>query len=671
MCGIAGSYSRRSDPRLGRTLLEMGAELAHRGPDGTGLYLGEDGRFGMVNTRLAIVDLEGGEQPIADESGRFWAMQNGEIYNYVELRDELIELGRLFSTTCDTEVLAQAFAEWGPGCLEHLNGDFAIAIWDAERRELFLARDRFGVRPLFTAERDGLFLFASEIKALLRHPRVERELDPAGLVESFVLWSISPERSAFRGVRELPPAHYLLLRRDGTRELRRWWDVELGRAEERESRDLDELAEQLRLLLEDSIRLRLRADVEVGGYLSGGLDSSAIAAIASKELNGGLVAFGIGFADERFDERSYQERIAAELGTNLQRVSVDAREIGELFPRAIMLAEQPSMRTALVPMLKLSGLVREYGLKVVLTGEGADELFGGYDIFREAKLRRFWARDPSSELRPLLFGRIHRYLLHDLEDAGRVGRRFFAQGLEDTSDPLYSHRLRFRAGGRILNLFSAPALEQALVPGDPASRLERRLPNGFASFTPLAQAQYLEIASFFEGYLLHAQGDRMLMGNSIEGRFPFLDYRVAEFAAGLGDSAKLRRLREKEILRRASSGFLPSEINSRAKRPYRAPILRALAGPEAPAYVRELLEPGRIREAGVLSPEVVGRVYRKCLDNVERGVGEIDEMALAGAVSTMLLHEQLVANPVPAEALVANRVVIENEVVSPDRQVPA
>jgi asparagine synthase (glutamine-hydrolysing) len=665
MCGIAGSFSRHPDARLGRTLVEMAGELAHRGPDGSGLYLDGEGRFGMVNTRLAVVDLEGGDQPLSDESGRFWVMQNGEVYNYVELRDELAALGHRFETTCDTEVIAHAFEEWGPGCLERLNGDFAIAVWDSVRRELFLARDRFGVRPLFLSEQNGDLLFASEIKALLRHPRVSRELDPSGLVESFVLWSISPERSAFRGVRELPPAHYLRMGADGSRSLERWWDLDLAGAAEKETRDLDELAEELRLLLEDSVRLRLRADVEVGGYLSGGLDSSAIAALASKELEGGLVAFGIGFADERFDERLYQERIARELGTNLHRIGVGAREIGELFPRAIVLAEQPSLRTALVPMLHLSRLVHDHGLKVVLTGEGADELFAGYDIFREAKLRRFWARDPSSRLRPLLFARIHRYLLHDLADSGAVGQRFFAHGLEDTSDPLYSHRLRFRSTERILRLFSVELLEQALAEGGPTRRLEQRLPKAFSSFTALAQAQYLEIASFFEGYLLHAQGDRMLMGNSIEGRFPYLDYRVAEFAAGLGDSAKLRGLREKDILRRSTARFLPAEIVIRAKRPYRAPIVQALAGPEAPGYVEELMRPERLRESGVLSPEVTGRVLHKCRENAERGVGEIDEMALAGAVSVMLLYEHLVANPVLAGPVEPVRTVVGRKVASP------
>ncbi len=670
MCGIAGRFGRRADSSLALTLLEMAGELAHRGPDGTGLYLDAGGRFGMVNTRLAIVDPEGGEQPISDESGRFWVMQNGEIYNYVELRAELAGLGHRFATTCDTEVIANAFAEWGPDCLERFNGDFAIAVWDSRERELFLARDRFGVRPLFLFERDGELLFASEIKALLRHPSTPRELDPRGLVESFVLWSISPERSAFRGVHELPPAHFLLLQADGRRTMRRWWDLKLRRGAEADAggrerggsnaHALDELSAELALLLEDSVRLRLRADVEVGGYLSGGLDSSITAALASKMLGGGLVAFGIGFDDERFDERRYQERIARELRTDLHRVTVGAREIADLFPRAILLAEQPSLRTALVPMLHLSALVREHPLKVVLTGEGADELFAGYDIFREAKLRRFWARDPASKLRPLLFGRIHRYLQRDLAESGDIGRRFFALGLEDTGDPLYSHRLRFRSSERILRLFSDQALSSALggSAGPPERSLENRLPPEFSSFTALGQAQYLEIASFFEGYLLHAQGDRMLMGNSVEGRFPYLDYRVAEFAARLSDSTKLSGLREKEILRRASAGMLPPEIGSRVKRPYRAPILRAFAGPEAPDYVDELLQPKRVEETGVLAADVSGRVLRKCRENLDRGVGEIDEMALAGALSVMLLHEQLVAHPTLAEPAKPNRVVI-------------
>ena len=224
MCGLAGTYSRVDRDASRSFLLAMAGELYHRGPDGTGLYL--DGRFGMVNTRLAIIDLAGGDQPLADESGRYWVMQNGEIYNYVELTQELEALGHRFATHVRHRVIAHAYAEWGPDCLQRLNGDFAFAVWDREEEELFLARDRFGVRPLFLAEFGGDLSFASEAKALLRHPEGRRELDPAGLVETFTAWSNLPERSAFAGIRELAPAHYMRVGPEGIREERRWWDID-------------------------------------------------------------------------------------------------------------------------------------------------------------------------------------------------------------------------------------------------------------------------------------------------------------------------------------------------------------------------------------------------------------------------------------------------------------
>lgn len=656
MCGLAGIYAPSGPAAPRQLLLEMVGELRHRGPDGVGLYL--DGSFGMAAARLAVIDLEAGDQPLASDDGRVWAMQNGEIYNHVELQRELAGLGRRFVTSCDTEVVANAFAEWGPACLERLNGDFALAVWDARGRELFLARDRFGARPLFLADVGGGLAFASEIKALLRHPDLPRALDPAGIAESLVLWSISPERSAFQGVRELAPAHWLRLRADGGRELRRWWDLDFGRGCEREERDLDALAEELAFLLDDAVRLRLRADVPVAAYLSGGLDSSAIAALAARQAPGGLRAFAVGFADGQFDEGVHQQGIARRLGVELERVTVSLGDIGALFPRAIELAEQPSLRTALAPMLRLSAAAHEAGLKVVLTGEGADELFAGYDIFREAKIRRFWARDPQSRLRPALLRRLHRYLPRDLARAGAFGERFFARGLTDTGDPLYSHRLRFANGLRLLRLLDSEAVASALDGAAPVDALERRLPVGLAAFTPLGRAQYIEIHTFFQGYLLHAQGDRMLMGSSVEGRYPYLDHRIAELAASLGDSARLRGLREKEILRKATAPLLSDEIARRDKHPYRAPILRAFVGAGAPEYAAELLHPKRLAETGVLAPETVVRLVRKCEQAADRGVAETDEMALAAVLSVQLLHQRLVARPSLAPPAVPAKVVI-------------
>ncbi len=642
----------------------MAGELQHRGPDGVGLYL--DGRCGMSNTRLAIVDLAGGDQPLSTEDRRYWVMQNGEIYNYVELQDELVQLGHRLETSSDTEVIAHAYEEWGPGCLDRFNGDFAIAVWDRETQELFLARDRFGVRPLFVAEVDGDLVFGSEGKALLRHPAMRRELDPAGLVEAFTTWSILPDRSAFAGIRELAPAHFMRVGPEGILEERRWWDLPFPKLGEEPTTSEADLEAELLELLTDATRIRLRADVPVAAYLSGGLDSSATAALACELYPETLNSFGIGFADERFDESVYQDRFVESIGSSLHRVVVDAPDIAELLPHAVELSEKPTLRTALAPLLRLSRSVREAGLKVVITGEGADELFGGYDIFREDAVRRFWARVPDSKLRPLLFTRLNEFLGKDLERSGAFLAGFYRRGLEETDDPLYSHRLRYANTARCVRLLDGSVVEQAASGGDVLERVVERLPEDFGELTPLGRAQYLEITTFLDGYLLHSQGDRMLMGNSVEGRFPFLDYRVAEFAAALPDRMKVRGLQEKYLLRKAVAPLLPDEIAARRKRPYRAPIVSAFVGPGAPDYVGELLDPGRLRDVGLLDPDAVGRLRAKCEASPER-VGETDEMGLVGALSVMLLHDRLVARPVLADSAEPTRVVVGASVRTDER----
>ena len=630
--------------------------MLHRGPDGTGLYL--DGRFGMVANRLAIVDLAGGDQPLSDERGRYWVMQNGELYNYVELMDELRSLGHVFETTSDTEVIAHAFEEWGAECLHRFNGDFAFAVWDRERRELFLARDRFGVRPLFLSFAGGELSFASEAKALLRHPDQRRELDPLALVEALTIWSVLPDRSSFRGIRELAPAHYLRYGDDGLIEEKRWWSLEFPSLEAPRDGDAAALEEELRELLFDATRLRRRADVPVAAYLSGGLDSSAIAAIAQRVSSEELLSFGVGFKDAAFDESAYQDSVVDLLGTSLTRIFVGGREIADLMPRAIELSEKPTLRTALAPLLALSGAVRDAGLKVVLTGEGADELFAGYDIFREDKVRRFWARVPESRLRPLLFARLNEFLVRDLARSGGFLAGFYGRGLTEVDDPLYSHRIRFANTGRITRLLRPEVRAEAAAEGDPAERVLATLPADFLEVAPLGRAQHLEISTFLEAYLLHSQGDRMLMGNSIEGRFPFLDHRVAEFAARVPDDLRLRGLDEKHLLRNAVAPLLPERVWRRRKRPYRAPIVAAFVGPEAPSYVAELLTPRALEEAGLFAPSAVERIRAKCESGIEGGLSETDEMALVGIVSTMLFHDRLVARPSLAEPLEATRVVV-------------
>lgn len=623
MCGISGTYVASDEDASRELLLNMAGDLVHRGPDGVGLYL--DGRFGMANTRLAVIDIAGGDQPLSDEHGRYWAMQNGEIYNYVELGAELAARGHVFRTSSDTEVLVHAYAEWGVDCLHRLNGDFAVAIWDRDRRELFLARDRFGVRPLFLSEAGGDLSFASEAKALLRHPKARRGVDPLGLVDAFSLLSSLPDRSALEGIRELPPGHYLVRGPDGVRAERRWWDIDFSPAET--SRTQDDVADELRELLRDATRIRLRADVPVAAYLSGGIDSSLVVALARDVSGSDVASFGVGFSDARFDEGADQELAARELGTSLTRIVVGARDIGAALPAVIEHADRPTLRSAPAPLMLLSAAVRDADRKVVLTGEGADEIFAGYDIFREDKIRRLVARRP-------------------------------------TDDPLQSHRRRFAglAGG--LGLFDAEVLREAARRGDSVERLSRSLPDAFPTWSPLGRAQYLEIRTVLEGHLMHTHGDRMLMANSVEGRYPYLDHRVAELAAKLPDRMRLRGLHEKHILRRAGAPLLPEAIAARRKRPFRAPIVTALMGKDAPGYVGELLSASRIDESAIFSAEAVGDLVARCeaASATSSGVGRADQLALMGVVTTMLLHERFVTDPRPARVAVPNRVVIGSEV---------
>lgn len=628
----------------------MAGELSHRGPDGTGLLL--DGDFGMVNTRLAVIDVSQGDQPIANEDGRYHVVQNGEIYNYLELRAELQQRGHVFRTNSDTEVLVHAYEEWGHDCLKRLNGEFAFAVWDARTRELFLARDRFGIRPLYLSETAAGFAFASEARALLRQPGLSRELSLDAVVQTFQLWSTLPGSSAFTGITELPAAHWLRLQPGRAPEVQRWWDLDFSDTAPAATTAV--LAGELRGLLEDAVSIRTRADVPVGVYLSGGLDSSAITAIVNSLPAGRPEAFAVGFADGRFDESANQDEAAQALGVNLRRVTAGAADIAELFPSVIELSERPMLRTAPAPLLKLSQLAADSGYRVVLTGEGADELFGGYSIFKEAMLRRFWARDPESRLRPQLFRRLHPYLTSDISRGNALLGSYFSANLTQTDDALYSHHNRFRNGQRNLRFLSREARAAA---ADPTEALRKLLPANFADFDALGQAQYIEVRTFMEGYLLHSQGDRMLMGSGVEGRFPFLDWRVAEFAMRLPARLRLNGLDEKYLLRKAVADLLPQQITRRTKRPYRAPLLAPFLSEGAPGWVPALLDPANVAASGIFDAELVGRLVAKNRRNLDGFSSEMDEMALMGVISTLLLKEKLVDSPRRAAPAVPNRII--------------
>jgi len=521
----------------------------------------------------------------------------------------------------------------GPNCLQLLNGQFAIAIWDTRKKELFLARDRLGIRPLFYTLLPQGLVFGSEIKALLLDPRVKTRLHPHALAQTFTFWAPLAPRTIFENILELPPGHYMQARAESLA-ISRYWGLSFPEAGAEEQMTKDEAAEQLRAHLSDATRLRLRADVTVGSYLSGGLDSTLIAALIRQHTPEALCTFSIAFEEAAFDERSHQEVATTFLGTDHRRTECTNADVGSIFPDVIWHTEAPILRASPAPMYLLSKLVHENDIKVVLTGEGADEFLGGYNIFKEDKVRRFWARQPESTWRPLLLRRLYPYV-PDLSRGGDAYlAAFFRKGLSKTDQLAYSHQMRWGNATRLQRLFSDELREQ-LKGYDPIDEFLVTLDDKLPGWSSLGQAQYIEVATFMSPYLLSSQGDRMMSANSVEGRFPFLDHRVVEFSNRLLPHFKIRGLEEKHILKQSARGLLPQQVWQRHKQPYRAPIHQSFFGRPLD-YVEELLSPKAIRESGFFDLNAVSRLAHKCRAGAR--VGEGDDMALVGVLSTQLVH---------------------------------
>ena len=637
MCGIAGFSGNLGNADQTRAELEtMIHTLHHRGPDGYGFHV--DAGIGLAHARLSIIDLATGDQPIHNERGDVWTVFNGEIFNYVELRAELIAQGHRFYTQSDTEVIVHLYDRYGDRFVDHLNGQFAIALWDARRRRLVLARDRAGIRPLFHTRARGRIWFASEIKALLCVLPERARLHAAGLVEALTYWAPVDPETVFEDVHSLPPGHLLAIEADGRETLTRYWDwtfPEQGSPAAFDS--VEQATDELRALLIDAVRLQLRADVPVGAYLSGGLDSSGIVAMIRGFTDTPVRTFSVAFEDAEFDESEHQQAMVRHLGTDHTTLRCTRAQIAEAFPRLVRHAEAPVLRTAPVPLMLLSRCVREQGYKVVLTGEGADEVFGGYDIFKEAKVRRFWARQPGSTLRPKLLGRLYGYLENSPVSNPAFAESFFGQGLEHIERAIFAHVPRWTTSQRALN-FLAPELRASVGSRNALDWYEQQLPADIMRWAPLSRDQYVEAKSLLAAYLLAAQGDRVAAANSIEGRVPYLDHRVIEFGNRLPPQFKIRGLTEKYLLRRALAGLLPTDIVTRTKQPYRAPDSASFfVNGKAPDYVSDLLSAERIRKAGYFDAASVGRLLDKC--RAGKATGFADNQAFVGILSTMLLDE--------------------------------
>jgi asparagine synthase (glutamine-hydrolysing) len=661
VCGIAGSVALRDGlppPAIADIAAMVGA-LRHRGPDEAGMY--RDRRAGLGHARLAIIDLATGQQPLSDERGTTWIVFNGEIYNYVELRTELASLGHSFRTHSDTEVIVTAYRQWGDDAFSRFNGQFAVAIWDSLTETLVLARDRLGVRPLYLCEHAGRLWFASEVKALFAgDPTIPRRLDPLGLAETFTFWTTVAPQGVFAGVTELEPGHVRTVALGQTADRAFWQARYPVDGKSTFTGSVDEAAERVRAALEDAVRLRmLRSDVPVGSYLSGGLDSSLVAALGLRAKGGQFCTYSIRFEDREYDETRFQRAMAAAIGSDHREITVRRADIAVAFPEVVHHAERPLLRAAPAPLFLLSRIVHESGIKVVLTGEGADEMFAGYDLFREGKVRRFWGRQPDSAIRPRLLDRLYPYLARSPVAQRAMAAEFFGRGREQWAKPGFAHQTRWQPAAALQRLFTAE-MRQEVGQLDVTARLLGSLPGEFSRWSPLAQDQYLEARTLLSGYLLSSQGDRMLMAHSVEGRFPFLDPDVVELANSLPPSYKLRGLDEKHVLKRAAAGLVPEEIVRRTKQPYRAPDAASFIDSDAPGWVAEMVGPRAVVEAGVFDSAAVGRLWRKVQGHAAgEQFSNADNMALVGVLSTGLLFEQFVRCPPDRPASIEFQTVVD------------
>ena len=657
MCGIAGLVRPSPDiPIEERALLRMARAVRHRGPDGYGLAL--DRGAGFVSTRLAIVDLPRGWQPLESGAGGM-LVYNGEVYNHPELRAELSARGEEFETVSDTEVVLRLLERDGLGALDRLNGQFALAWWQRDARRLVLVRDRFGVRPLhYALGADGTLVFGSEAKALFASGEIAAEPDLRGLDDVFTLWGPRPPRTPFRGVSQLAPGGLLVWEEGEITARRSWWTADFGSGGPRPE---PQLAEVLR----ESVRLRLRADVPVGAYLSGGLDSSLITALAREEVADRLETFSVAFSDPLFDERGHQEAVAQALGTNHHAVEIGAAEIARAFPDVVRHAEVPLVRTGPVPLFLLAQEVRRRGITVVITGEGADELFWGYDLFKEVAIRELHDREPERAL-ALLDG-LYPYLGAGGARRGPAWRRFLLE-TGARGDLLRSHLTRVEATAAV-KAFYCDEVAAELAGGGSLERLRAEVPESFGRWSALERAAWLEVTTLLSPYLLAAQGDRVAMAHGVEGRFPFLDHRVFELAASLPAERKLDGTRDKVALRELASGLLPAAVAARPKQPYRAPEVAPFFGPGAPEWVDELLSPDGLAEAGIFDAQRTAGLLRRCRAGRVAGIRE--SMALVGILSTGLWHRAFIggqAEPYPQE-MAAPRVRIDRTAPRPTEEV--
>jgi len=645
MCGIAviarlGSRPLPDAAVMGRML----AAIAHRGPDGQGM-IAADGDVLLGNVRLAVIDPEHGRQPVAGcSSSRVACVYNGELYDAPDHRRALRDRGHALADACDTTLLPHLYEEHGDAMVGHLRGMFAFALWDGVRRRLLLARDRLGIKPLFVARTADYLVAASEAKAIFASGLIQPIIDRDALDDVFSLSYPCPPRTMFRGVSELRPAHCIVVEAGRVGEPQRYWRAPFLPAGEHPRRDPRDCAAELRDALRDAVRMHLVSDVPLGACVSGGIDSSAIAALAREVSGRAPAAFSIGFDDPRFDESAHARSVIRHLGAVPHEIRADARA-AELLPDVIWHLESPQMMPGAIGGLLLSARERAEGVPVVLTGDGADELFGGYDVFRALRARRWldspWMRPARGSL---------------LRMATRASRqpRGLGDWLARTSVP--GAEVASVHGGvyppwydawRLLDVersaLLSPDGRQVRPVEEPPEGFARLVREDAASLDPLDAALALELETRLPSWIL-VISDRSAMAHGVEARVPFLDHRVVELSAAIPPGVKMRGLREKAVLRDAVRDLLPQSIVRRTKRPFVTPIREWFFGPVAPAFVEHELSAGALRDAGLFAPQVVARLRKRLEAAPEGHLEKVRlELVMMLVLGSQLLHRRFVA----------------------------
>lgn len=609
MCGIAGIYEYGGGAHLSDELLgRMAAVMLHRGPDDGATYLSPDRHLGLAFRRLAIVDLSpAGRQPMCNEDGSVWIVFNGEIYNHAEHRAALEARGHVYKGRSDTETIIHLYEEYGEDCVHYLRGMFAFAIWDQVKRRLFLARDRIGIKPLYYTVRSGVFIFASEIKAILEYPSIEREVSMEALYHYLTFMIPPTPLTMFEGIYKLPAGFRMTVDGDGKVEAESYWSP-IGAPPGPEQSDAD-YAERLNALLRESVSLRMMSDVPFGVFLSGGMDSSAITALMAEHSNQPINTFSVGFKRyKQYNELGYARQIAGRFNTNHREVLIDHRDALDLLPQLVYSQDEPLSDWVCIPLHFLSKLVRDSGVIVVQVGEGADELFCGYPLYLASlAVQRIWpwlsglprgvwqaGVQLAARTRVAGFGpgrKIERFLrLMETADGRFWGG---ATAFVDREKKPLLDTPRWRCNGRYSSAAVLDEICSALDAARPhADRLERMI--------------HLELKQRLPELLL-MRVDKVTMSNSIEARVPFLDHRLVEFAMGIPMEAKIRGMQTKALLKRALAGMVPENILQRPKQGFSAPVSEWFRN-ELAGEVRSALLGGEMVRRNYLNPAFVSHL---------------------------------------------------------------